>query len=209
MQLHLSIESGNRCTKDEDITVFYNWLRRILSSTANASTYNMILLSFIFPLIDVLAQHMMMPPDASVGNRKIMLSLQAEPANIISSQKVLTKLAFIDENTKQTVQHITVRMDVSNSKDGRHILSEYFHAHNGKINIDFRPNGGLRYVVSGNMDDLTNAWLGDPGSPIIVNGPVFSQPGEYKIILEVTTIDNDKTDLPQPLKYELNVPVSR
>lgn len=122
MQLHMSIESRNRCTKDEDITVFYNWLRRILSSTANASTYNkilrelllsIILLSFIFPLIDVFAQHMMMPPDASVGNRKIMLSLQAEPANIISSQKVMTKLAFIDENTKQTVQHITVRMDVS------------------------------------------------------------------------------------------------
>lgn len=112
MQLHMSIESRNRCTKDEDITVFYNWLRRILSSTANASTYNkilrelllsIILLSFIFPLIDVFAQHMMMPPDASVGNRKIMLSLQAEPANIISSQKVMTKLAFIDENTKQTV----------------------------------------------------------------------------------------------------------
>lgn len=122
MQLHMSIESRNRCTKDEDITVFYNWLRRILSSTANASTYNkilrelllsIILLSFIFPLIDVFAQHMMMPPDASVGNRKIMLSLQVEPANIISSQKVMTKLAFIDENTKQTVQHITVRMDVS------------------------------------------------------------------------------------------------
>lgn len=120
----MSIESRNRCTKDEDITVFYNWLRRILSSTANASTYNMILrelllsiilLSFIFPLIDVFAQHMMMPPDASVGNRKIMLSLQAEPANIISSQKVMTKLAF-------------------------RCLSEYFHAHNGKINIDFRPN---------------------------------------------------------------------
>ena len=149
MQLHMSIESRNRCTKDEDITVFYNWLRRVLSSTANASTYNMILrelllsiilLSFTFPLIDVFAQHMMMPPDASVGNGKIMLSLQADPANIISSQKVMTKLAFIDENTKQTVQHITVRMDVSNSKDGRHILSEYFHAHNGKINLDFRPN---------------------------------------------------------------------
>jgi hypothetical protein len=58
------------------------------------------------------------------------------------------------------------------------------------------------------MDDLTNVWVADAGSPIIVNGPVFSQRGEYKIILEVTTIDNDKTDLPQPLKYELNVPVS-
>ncbi|MFL6423745.1 MAG: hypothetical protein ACJ71R_09150 [Nitrososphaeraceae archaeon] len=123
----MSIESRNRCTKDEDITVFYNWLCRVLSSTANASTYNMILrelllyiilLSFIFPLIDVFAQHMMMPPDASVGNGKIMLSLQAEPANIISSQKVMTKLAFIDENTKQTVQHITVRMMSLTAKMG-------------------------------------------------------------------------------------------
>jgi hypothetical protein len=217
MQRYLSIESGARSTKDENITVFYNWLRKIISTTSNASTTSMILrnlllsiilLSFIFPLTDVLAQHMMMPPAASVGNRKIMLSLQTEPANIKSSQKVLTKLAFVDENTKQTVQHITVRMDVSYSKDGKHILSEFFHAHNGKINIDFRPNGSLRYAVSGKMDDLTNAWVADPGSPIIVNGPVFSQRGEYKIILEVTTIDNDKTDLPQPLKYELNVPVS-
>jgi hypothetical protein len=218
MQWYLLIEPAARSTKDENITVFYNWLRKIISTTSNASTTSMILrnlllsiilFSFIFPLTDVFAQHMMMPPAASVGNRKIMLSLQTEPANIKSSQKVLTKLAFVDENTKQTVQHIiTVRMDVSYSKDGKHILSEFFHAHNGKINIDFRPNGGLRYAVSGNMDDLTNAWVADPGSPIIVNGPVFSQRGEYKIILEVTTIDNDKTVLPQPLKYELNVPVS-
>jgi hypothetical protein len=62
--------------------------------------------------------------------------------------------------------------------------------------------------VSGNMDDLTNAWVADPGNPIIVNGPVFSQPGNYSIILDLTTIDNDKTDLSQPLKYELNIPVS-
>ncbi|MFL6453414.1 MAG: hypothetical protein ACJ71L_05370 [Nitrososphaeraceae archaeon] len=79
---------------------------------------SIILLSFIFPLIDVFAQHMMMPPDASVGNRKTMLSLQAEPANIISSQKVMIKLAFIDENTKQSVQHITVRMMSLTAKMG-------------------------------------------------------------------------------------------
>jgi hypothetical protein len=121
MQRYLSIESGARSTKDENITVFYNWLRKIISTTSNASTTSMILrnlllsiilLSFIFPLTDVFAKYMMMPPAASVGNRKIMLSLQTEPANIKSGQKVLTKLAFVDENTKQTVQHITVRMDV-------------------------------------------------------------------------------------------------
>jgi hypothetical protein len=173
MQGHLSIKSAAKNTKYDDITLFYNWLRKIISMTGNANAIIMILRSLL-----------------------------------LSNQETLAKLTFADENTKQTVQHVTVRMDISNSKDGKHVLSEFFHAHNGNINIDFRTSGGLRYVVTGNMDILTNAWVADPGSPIIVNGPVFSQPGKYNIILEVTTIDNDKTDLPQPLKYELNVPVS-
>jgi hypothetical protein len=96
-------------------------------------------------------------------------------------------------------------MEISNSTDGRLLLSEFFHTN---IDVSFRPVVSLRYAVTGNMDDLTNAWVADPGSPIINNGPKFSQPGKYRILLEVTTIDNDKTDLPQPLKYDLNVPVS-
>jgi hypothetical protein len=164
--------------------------------------------SFIFPLTDVFAQHMMMPPTASIGDRKIKLSFSTEPSYIKSNETVLTKLAFINENTKETLQHVTVRMEISNSTDGRRVLSEFFHSHNGNIDVSFRPVVSLRYAVTGNMDDLTNAWVADPGSPIIVNGPIFSQPGKYRILLEVTTIDNDKTDLPQPLKYDLNVPVS-
>jgi hypothetical protein len=164
--------------------------------------------SFIFPLTDVFAQHMMMPPTASIGDRKIKLSFSTDPSNIKSNKTVLTKLAFINESTKQALQHVTVRMEISNSTDGRRLLSEFFHSHNGNIDVSFRPVVSLRYAVTGNMDDLTNAWVADPGSPIIVNGPIFSQPGKYRILLEVTTIDNDKTDLPQPLKYDPNVPVS-
>lgn len=168
----------------------------------------MILWSFIFSAPHVFAQHMMMPPAANIGDRKVTLNFQTEPAVIKSGQNVLMKVAFVDQNTKQSIKHVTVRMDVISNKDGKHILSEFFHAHDGNINVDFRLSSTTRYAVSGNMDDLTNAWVADPGSPIIVNGQVFSQPGDYKIILEATTIDNDKTDLSQPLKYELNVPVS-
>ena len=168
----------------------------------------MIVLSFALPLANVFAQHMMMPPAASIGDRKITLSFHTEPQNVKPNQTVLTKLAFIDQNTKQTLQHVTVRMEISDTTNGRRLLSEFFHAHNGNIDIDFRPALGLKYAVTGNMDDLTNAWVADPGSPIIVNGQIFSHPSIYRTLLEVTTIDNDKTDLPQPLKYELNIPVS-
>jgi hypothetical protein len=38
-------------------------------------------------------------------------------------------------------------------------------------------------------------------------GEIFSQLGTYKAVIEVTTMDNDKTDLPQPIKYEFGIPV--
>ena len=179
-----------------------------ISTILNTSLVFMIVLSFALPLANVFAQHMMMPPAASIGDRKITLSFHTEPQNVKPNQTLLTKLAFIDQNTKQTLQHVTVRMEISDTTNGRRLLSEFFHAHNGNIDIDFRPALGLKYAVTGNMDDLTNAWVADPGSPVIVNGPIFSHPGIYRTLLEVTTIDNDKTDLPQPLKYELNIPVS-
>jgi hypothetical protein len=63
MQRHLSIKSAAKNTKYDDITLFYNWLRKIISTTGNANAIIMILrslllsvilLSFIFPLSYVL-----------------------------------------------------------------------------------------------------------------------------------------------------------
>lgn len=98
------------------------------------------------PYSDAFAQHTMMPPGASVGDRKITLNFHTEPTNIISNQTVLTKLAFADQNTKQTVKHITVRMEISDIASDRRLLSEFLHAHNGNIDIDFKPTAGLKYV---------------------------------------------------------------
>ncbi|MGA9845953.1 MAG: hypothetical protein WBP64_08650 [Nitrososphaeraceae archaeon] len=159
-----------------------------------------------------LAQHMMMPPAASVGNRKIVSHFEVTPKIIRVGQNALMKIFFVDQNTKQKIYHVTVRMDISNA--GKHILSEFFHSHDGDINVNIRQTSGSvtsppTHTVGGTIDDLTNAWIADPGSPVIVNGQIFSHPGTYKMILEVTTLDNDKTDLAQPLKYEYNIPVSQ
>jgi hypothetical protein len=121
-------------------------------------------------------------------------------------------IGFVDEKAKKNVNHVTFRMDVS--KDGKHFLSEFFHSHEGNVNLLFRKVGeetssSAPYSVGATLDVLTNAWIADPGSPIIVRGgEIFSQPGTYKATIEVTTMDNDKTDLPQPLTYEFNIPVS-
>lgn len=148
------------------------------------------------------------PPSADIGNRKISLNFATQPNPIKSGQHVMIKIAFADEGTKKNVNHVTFRMDIS--KDGKRLLSEFFHGHEGEINISFKDNNKAgSYTIGGNQDILTNAWVPDPGSPITVRGgQIFLQNGLYKTIVEVTTLDNDKTDLPKPIKYEFNLSVS-
>jgi hypothetical protein len=151
------------------------------------------------------------PPAASIGDRMISLNFETQPSPITTGQDVEMKIGFVDEKVKKNVNHITFRMDIS--KDGKHFLSEFFHSHEGNVNLLFRNTGkatsSSSYSVGATLDILTNAWIADPGSPIIVRGgEIFSQRGTYNAIIEVTTMDYDKTDLPQPILYEFSIPVS-
>ena len=165
---------------------------------------------YISPEVSV-QHHGAPPPAANIGDRKISLDFESQPSPIITGEDVELKISFVDENAKKNVNHVTLRMDIS--KDGKRVLSEFFHSHEGEINLWFRDTGSAtsspNYTVGATLDVLTNAWIADPGSPIILKGgEIFSQPGTYKAIVEVTTMDNDKTDLPQPIRYDFNIPVS-
>ncbi len=164
--------------------------------------------------LEVLAQHHGAPPPlASIGDRKVSLNFETNPNPIIIGQDISMKIVIVDENAKKNVNHVTFRMDIS--KDGNHFLSEFFHSHKGEVNLLFRDTASKAtsssdtYSVGASSDILTNAWIADPGSPITVRGGgIFSQPGTYKTLVELTTMDNDKTDLPQPIPYEFNISVS-
>jgi hypothetical protein len=105
---------------------------------------------------------------------------------------VLTKLAFADQNTK-TMKHVTVKMEVSDSASVRFLFSEFFHPSNGNIELNFKALAGLKYIVIGRQYVLIGRYF------LIL---------WYRILLEVISIDNDETVLAQPLKYDLNRPVT-
>ena len=148
------------------------------------------------------------PPAAAIGDKKLVLDMQTVPVNITKGDDVLITIGFLDEGKNANIQHVTFRMDIS--KDGKHILSDFFHDHNGEVRLMFKDKGGSSssHTIGGNQDVLTNAWIADPESPITISGPVFNQSGTYNIDLELTTIDNDKTDLVEPLDYPFDVNVS-
>ena len=161
---------------------------------------------------EVSAQHHGAPPPAAnIGDRKISLNFGSQPDPVIVGQNAEMQISFFDENAKKNISHVTFRMDIS--KDGKHILSEFFHSHQGELKLSIKDTSKAtspsNYTVGASSDMLTNAWIADPGSPIIIRGgEVFSQPGTYKAIIELTTMDNDKTDLPQPIRFESNILVS-
>jgi len=168
-----------------------------------------IVVSFYSSSQEAMAQHHGAPPPAAaIGDRKLTLDMQMKPTNITQSGDVLMTIAFLDEEKNANVQHVTFRTDIS--KDGKHILSDFFHDHNCEVKLMFKDKEGdsSSPTIGGNQDVLTNAWIADPGSPITIRGPVFNQSGNYDIGLDLTTIDNDKTDLIKPVEYHLDFKVS-
>jgi hypothetical protein len=76
------------------------------------------------------------PPAASIGDRSISLDFKTLPSPVNTSQDAEMKIGFVDEKTKKSVNHVTFRMDIS--KDWRSLLSEFFHSHEGTVNLLFR-----------------------------------------------------------------------
>lgn len=156
-----------------------------------------------FSIPEAAAQHHgAPPPPASLGDRQVALNFDSSPKVISAGQTVAINIGFEDLGKEQNVQHVTFRMEVS--KDGKALFSDFFHGHAGEVKLQFRSSDAAP-TVNGNFDTLSGAWVGDLDSPIIVNGKVFSDPGAYRTLVEVTGIDNDKTDLPEPLTYEFNI----
>jgi hypothetical protein len=147
------------------------------------------------------------PPIATIGDRNIKMNLVTEPPAIVAGQNAQLKLSLVDTKSGEKIQHVTYRMSII--KDNQTKVSEFLHSHTGDLTIASRNTNSPTINVEGTFDDLTNAIIADPSGTIEITGPLFSEPGLYKANVEVTTIDNDKTDLSTPLKYEFDINVKK
>ena len=145
------------------------------------------------------------PPLAKLGDRDIKMNFIVEPAVIGSGQNAQIKMSLTDEKTGQKIQHVTYRMTLS--KNDQIKISDFFHTHQGDLTIASKNTNSPNVRVEGTFDALTNAVIADPSGTISIIGQVFSEPGLYNADIEIITIDNDKTDLQNPLEYHFDVNV--
>jgi hypothetical protein len=145
-------------------------------------------------------------PSSIVGDREIILNFN-NPKIESAAEKGVINFALVDNKTGNNIPHVTYIVGIYN-QDNKNMFTANLHGHNGEIKLEFHNKAIEGYNINANYDSLSASYVSDFGSPIKIDGSVFSNPGKYRVVTEITGIDFDNTFLPEPLKYEYNIDVS-
>ena len=136
---------------------------------------------------------------ASLGNRKADLLIKMIPPVVTTEtlqngQKPVVEFRLFDSNTNKSFSHVTYYIIIE--KDGKRLLADLFHDHNGDLRIQINPSNSSQVSISGQQDPLLGAYIATPDSPVIASGPIFIKGGLYHFIVRIATVDSDSTLLP-------------
>ena len=135
---------------------------------------------------------------ASFGDRKADLIIKMMPPVVttetLKNQKPIIQFKLYDPTTKEGFNHVTYYITIE--KDGKKLLSDWFHDHKGDLKIEMKLSNAERITVYGEPDPILQAFTGTENSPVIATGPIFSEGGLYHFIVRITTIDYDRSFIP-------------
>ena len=167
-----------------------------------------LLVFLLTPLLsfDAFAQHGHEPPPAVVGNRNLTVSLSIDPMTGGASE-YSGRLKLVDVNTNSTVPHVTYFVTIS--KEEKVLMKEWFHDHEGDLPFKIKPKEGSKVTVYGEQEPTLNGYMKRGNNPVVIEGPLLMTDGIYNFTIEIFSIDNDKTILNDPIKYDVNVPIGK
>jgi hypothetical protein len=137
---------------------------------------------------------------ASFGDRKADLIIKMTPPVVTTetlknqNQEPVIQFKLYDPSTNQGYKHVTYFITIE--KDGKKLLSDWFHDHKGDLKIEMKPSNAEQIAVYGEPDPILQAFTGTENSPIVATGPIFSEGGLYHFIVRITTIDYDRSFIP-------------
>ena len=143
---------------------------------------------------------------ASLGNRKADLLIKMNPPVVTTEtlsqgQKPTVQFRLFDSNTNQSFNHVTYYIIIE--KDGKRLLSNMFHDHNGHLILRVNPvnatgkaAANTTSISGGEPDPLLDILTASENNPITVSGPIFVRGGLYHFIVRIETVDSDYSMLP-------------
>lgn len=143
-------------------------------------------------------------PPQLVGDKNITMSVKMTPSFIIDSVKnAAIQIRLKDAKTDAAIPHATFLVTID--KQGRTLLSEQFHAHDGELFLSITPTDTDSPTVSANKEPL--GWIGSKESPASVEAPVYLDGGLYHYKIEVLTFESDANFRDPPLIFDAYVSV--
>jgi hypothetical protein len=143
---------------------------------------------------------------ASFADRKADLMIKMMPPVVTTetlqnqNQKPIIQFKLYDPTTKEGFKHVTYYITIE--KDGKRLLSDWFHDHKGDLKIEMKPQNKEQVTVYGEPDPILQAFTGTENSPVVAAGPIFSEGGLYHFIVRITTIDYDRSFIPDDKQPE-------
>jgi hypothetical protein len=146
---------------------------------------------------------------SSLGNRKADLLIKMTSSVVTNEtlqkgQDPLMEFGLSDSNTNQSFSYVTYYITIE--KDGKVLLSNWFHAHDGNLGLKIRPNPQnnaassnstdntstkpSKVSIQGKQEPLIGSYIGTVKNPAIVIGPVFSNSGLYHFKVRIATVDS-------------------
>jgi hypothetical protein len=137
---------------------------------------------------------------ASFGDRKADLIIKMTPPVVTTemlknqNQEPVIQFKLYDPSTNEGYKHVTYFITIE--KDGKKLISDWFHDHKGDLKIEMKPSSAEQIAVYGEPDPILQAYTGTENSPVVATGPIFSEGGLYHFIVRITTIDYDRSFIP-------------
>jgi len=152
-----------------------------------------------------LSGDMAMP--ASIGERLATVRVDMRPAFLLAEapQDATIEMRFFDTRTDKTIEHVTFFITLN--KGDKILMRDWFHAHDGDLFIKVRPTAQPNLVVNAQKEPILDGWIGSRDAPALAQGPIFLEGGLYHFAIEIFSIDNDKTILEPPTKYDAYVSI--
>lgn len=170
------------------------------------------------PLPSAFAHGGMQPPAADFNGKKASLSVKVDPPVVTDiSQPISISARFFDENTNENFKEVTYRIFFE--KDGKEIPirteggGQYggqglFYDPQGDLEIKIVPKDTPAATAKG-IEEIQYGGIWNMGSPIVVEGPVFTQAGLYNLFIEIHTVGTTRTQVEPILKYDIWVTPGR
>jgi hypothetical protein len=160
----------------------------------------------------------MQPPAADFQGKKASLSLKVDPPVVTdASQPIFITARFFDENTNENFKEVTYRIFFE--KDGSEIPIQtegggqyggqgFFYNPQGDLEIKIIPKDAPVATAKG-VEEVQYGGVWNMGAPVVVEGPIFTEPGLYNLFVEIHTVGTTRTQVDPILKYDIWVTPGR